>query len=501
MAAELILVPRAIGNSRSAVGSYARLVDRLVLHGAPIDFRDLCSRVVPEATRFLVLDLDRTLHFQRNMGELLGWEICALLGYGAETLTEVEPGRSLGRFLIHPRHPLALAHYLALGARMWAYPGLFYLFVGKVPAGLASARRWTFRAFGHEPVAAAQRVPQMALMHHMSEFPLDTLRELSRRLFARYAGDQIVEREDIAWLRARCPGITIIISSASPKPVLEAAAEALDIDEIIYSDIEEHEGRLSAPWLVDPRFLQPRLPHRIAPPSQVRLNAGQAKIDELRQRHPQIFDPSVVTVGITDNAYGEDHAWAQHFPILADVNTASCFSPIVAHDSPLRELHSASVLTRNERRARAEGAADILDPRRKATPTSVSCSFTRPELTALLGSALARIEALGEAHDQRTAPLREPLAELDLRADAIRAAIETTVAHYNAAPASEQGTWIRELRSRIRDLSALDDERAAILRPTSESTFEITCAIERARSVVDEEMARQALPQRLALEA
>ena len=54
-----------------------RVAERLVIHGAPVDFRELCRRTVPANTRYLVLDLDRTLHLGRNMGELLGFEVAA----------------------------------------------------------------------------------------------------------------------------------------------------------------------------------------------------------------------------------------------------------------------------------------------------------------------------------------------------------------------------------------------------------------------------------------
>jgi hypothetical protein len=47
-----------------------RAVEHLVLHREPISFRELCQRAVPEETRYLILDLDRTVHLGRNMGEL-----------------------------------------------------------------------------------------------------------------------------------------------------------------------------------------------------------------------------------------------------------------------------------------------------------------------------------------------------------------------------------------------------------------------------------------------
>src|SRR5512134_3466604 len=104
-----------------------RAAERLVIHGEPVDFRELCLRTVPANAKYLVLDLDRTLHLARNMGELLGWEVVAWHAYGAEHLAAAEARRSGGRFFVDWRKPLAALRYLLLGARLWAYPGLFYL--------------------------------------------------------------------------------------------------------------------------------------------------------------------------------------------------------------------------------------------------------------------------------------------------------------------------------------------------------------------------------------
>jgi hypothetical protein len=118
-----------------------RVVDRLVIHGEPISFRELCQRAVPEETRYLILDLDRTVHLGRNMGELLGWELCAHQGYGLDRLREVEAWRAPGRFFLDWRRPASMLRYLAITARTWALPGLFYLFCGKLPAHLEFTRR------------------------------------------------------------------------------------------------------------------------------------------------------------------------------------------------------------------------------------------------------------------------------------------------------------------------------------------------------------------------
>ena len=113
-----------------------RVAERLVIHGEPLAFRELCRRTVPRNARYLILDLDRTLHLARNMGELLGWEVVAWHAYGPEHLTKAEARRKPGRFFLDWRKPLAVLRYLLIGARLWAYPGLFYLFFGKLPGRL-----------------------------------------------------------------------------------------------------------------------------------------------------------------------------------------------------------------------------------------------------------------------------------------------------------------------------------------------------------------------------
>ena len=83
--------------------SVMRVVDRFVDHGAPISFRELCARVVEEGYDYLLLDLDKTTHLGRNMGELLAWELCAYEAYG-----ESDAGRRLfdGRLLVDWSRPM-----------------------------------------------------------------------------------------------------------------------------------------------------------------------------------------------------------------------------------------------------------------------------------------------------------------------------------------------------------------------------------------------------------
>jgi hypothetical protein len=173
----------------------------------------------------------------------------------------------------------------------------------------------------------------------------------------------VITREDIDWIRARCPGIEIILSSASPKSMLEVAVEELGADRAGYSTAE-------------------------------RINSGKAKIEQLREICPRMFDRDVNVVAITDTGYGEDHCWTEHFACVVDINSPTPFAPIVTHASPTREVHSATVLTREEQRRRDNGDAGYLDARRQDRVPRKRVELDREALRTLLGELLAEINQL-----------------------------------------------------------------------------------------------------------
>jgi len=347
-----------------------RPVERFVDHGAPLAFRELLTDALPAQTRYVVFDLDRTIHFGRNIGELLGWELCAYQTYGPDTLARMEEQRGTSRFLFDFAQPRVLARYLYQGARRWARPGLHYLVWGKMAARREPLRRLSYRRFGTEPVSVVQRGPQQTLISHMQEATSEELSTLSRRLLARHTPDQVIEREDIAHIRELFPGVQIILASASPVEVVQAAAEMLGMDGFTGSTPDH-------------------------------INSGAAKVEHLRERYPEMFAPGVVSVGFTDTGYGEDHVWAEHFHTVVDVNSDTPFPPLVTAASPLRALHSARVLTRTEKARRAAGEADYVDPRRLALPPS------------------------GSPRDVDAQGIRLELADIFAQLDALRALLET----------------------------------------------------------------------------
>jgi len=354
-----------------------RVVDRFVDHGAPLSFRELCARVLEKEYDYLVLDLDKTTHLGRNLGELLEWELCAHEVYG-ESGTERPVRRWFGgRVLVDWSQPTKVVRYLASGARRWALPGIHYLAWGKLASRIPSLRRLAYRRFGPNPTTVVQRRPQMVALTHLAMADESLLLKLARRVWRRHARDQVISREDLDWIRARCPGIEIILSSASPKSMLEVAVGELGADRAGYSTAE-------------------------------RINSGKAKIEQLREICPRVFDPDVNVVAITDTGYGEDHCWTEHFACVVDINSPTPFAPIVTQASPTREVHSATVLTREEQRRRDNGDAGYLDARRHDRMPRERVELDREALRTLLGELLAEINQLAT----RTAslPLRPDVA-------------------------------------------------------------------------------------------
>jgi hypothetical protein len=430
-----------------------------------------------------VLDLDRTVHLGRNMGELLGWEICAWHAYGPSRLAEAEARRPASRFFLDGTRPLALLRYLAVGARMWAYPGLFYLFCGKLPSRSERLRRWAYRTFGKEPVAAVQRVPQIALMHHMAAVPAAELRRLARRVWDRFRDDQVIGKDDLDWLRRRSPGLRIVIASASPQPTLEVAAEALGADAFLASTLEEKDGWFSSPYQLHPLFLQPA-PRRISPPSLTRMNSGRTKIERLHARWPELADPATVSVGITDTGYGEDHCWADHLTRVIDVNGSDPFPPIVSAGSPLRELHSASVLSSRELARREGGATGWLDPRRRGVAARAR-AFGEAELERVAGAEALAVERLAARLAAEADRLAGPRGGIAREIAATMARIEDLSRAYDDGPAAGRAAALAALRRELRAKQALRRELVRVERPLSDLAWWMRRELAAARAALD----------------
>ena len=203
----------------------------------------------------------------------------------------------------------------------------------------------------------------MVALGHLASADEALLLKLAGRVWDRHAPDQVISREDLDWIRARSPGIEIILSSASPKAMLDMAVARLGADRATYSIAE-------------------------------RINSGTAKIERLREICPRLFDPETNVLAMTDTSYGEDHCWTEHFACVVDINSPTPFAPIVSQVSPARAVHSATVLTQGELRRRAKGATGYLDARRKRRAPMAMVELDREALGSLLREPLAEINQL-----------------------------------------------------------------------------------------------------------
>ena len=378
----------------------------------------------------------------------------------------------MGRFFLEWRRPLALLRYLWIGARMWALPGSSTCSAAGFASRFGVLRRFIYRLFGSEPVVAVQKVPQTTLLHHLSGVPSADLRALAWRVWNRHLPDLVIDRTDLEWLRTRCPGIQIVIASASPEPTVAVAGEALGADDVVFSTVEQHEGWFSAPFRFPPTALAKEPPRRLSGPAQTRITSSHSKIAALLARHPALADPAVVSVGITDTDHGEDHCWLEHFTRVIDVNSSAPFPPFVAAGSPLREIHSAAVLTRRERERRAHGDPRYLDPRRPPLLASER-SFTAIEPAARLPAVAAQVERLARALEERGADLRAARDGVRERLDAWSGRIDALVRAFNDAASRERQAVFARLKRELKAERAL----AARARPRRAADSELACAL------------------------
>ncbi len=484
---DLPLPKRTIGHLINDDGSFTKTIDKLVLHGAPIEFRELCCKAIPETTRYLILDLDRTVHFNRNLGEWLGWELCAYQAYGLDYMLSIQNQHS-GKFVWNWKSPIRMIGYLYRSVRLWAMPGLYYLLWGKMASKINSLRRYSFLRFGPEPIRTVQRVPQTALMHHLAEEPVEVLRILSKQVWNRFKEDQVIFKEDIAWLRTRCPRLKIIIASASPKPIVDVAAEMLGVDDIIYSYQEEVDGYLSAPFCTQRLLTKFRKPSHITPPSKLTFNSSFAKVETLLVRYPDLLDPGVEVVGITDNGYGEDSCWAQYFTRVIDINSHSHFAPIVAVTSPLQEVHSAQVLTQGELTKKREGIDEWMDKRRNEIKVEAPREFSHHQLELLLGKTSNSLAELAFQYFRESRVVASAIETLSNKSKEIIEAIEQTVVEYNSATQKGRRRAIRKLYKLLRKEMSFKKKIAKIQRPISEIAFAMQLGIEEAWKLLDKQV-------------
>jgi hypothetical protein len=339
------------------------VAERFVAHGPPLSFRELCTEVLSPKTRYLVLDLDGTIHLRRNLGELLGWELSAYRGYGLQTMERLEPGRHSARWLLDWGDPGRLFRYVFQAALAWTKPGMSYLVWGKLASRVPQLRKAGFRRFHSDPIRSAQEGVQTTLMGQLESTPDELVPILMERIWQRHRDDQVITAEDIDWIRANFPNTEVVLSSASPQPVVSFVAKRLDI---------EH-AHGSTPG---------------------RINSGEAKIEMLESAFDDFGDPGIEIVGISDTAHGDDHCWTRYFTKVVDINSPAPFPPIAPVGSPLQEVHSATVLSREEL-ARRASEPEHLSPRRAHQLPGARRELAGADLRALMESLVQQFNAIG----------------------------------------------------------------------------------------------------------
>jgi hypothetical protein len=213
------------------------------------------------------------------------------------------------------------------------------------------------------------------------------------------------------------------------------------------------------------------------------MNSSRAKIEALHRRYPDLADPATVSVGMSDTGYGEDHGWARHFTRVVDVNSTAPFPPIVAAGSPLREIHSAVVLTRAERARRSAGGERWLDPRRQPRSEG-GRTFGAGELSAALGDLTAAVEELARSRadvEERLAPALAPLAQ---RVGAELARIDELARAFNEGDPRARRAALAELRRALRRKRQLRRALVRVERPLSEIAFRMAKELTRSRALL-----------------
>lgn len=452
-------------------GSFVRLVESHSVYGGGMDFPDLCRKMIRPDTKYLVLDLDGTFHKRLNLGVFLGYELSACQAYGLDYLLEVEEKRGLSPFVIKRKDAAGKARYAKIGATRWLVPGAIYYSLARLGWANLAVRRNLRRSLGPFAMDRLLALMRLGLMHQLAQVPLSDARLLVESLWRRYADLAVIEPEHISSLREEFPALRIIVSSASPSVCLDVVREKYPVHEVINLEIEVKNGRTSTPHFLHPVFGHGK-PVRIAPPSSLKENAAQMKIDRLVELYPDFLDPGVHTVGITDTKHGEDQSFAEAFKCVADINSPDPFSPVVSARSPLREIHSARVLTRREKKEGRRGGG------------GESRTFFADEMARILKSDFDAARRRAETCYSLYRGARADLADFAERLDALETEIARSVEAYNQASPRGRNAALKNLRASVGGVFTANRRLSAALAPLSDAYSGLEEAIVSARNKV-----------------
>jgi CheY-like chemotaxis protein len=445
-------------------GSRYRLVDRYTVHAGRAPFAARLADILPVDTEYLVLDLDRTVHLGVTIGEQLGWEILGDPdGWAAGRATTAS---ELPQFF-SARYPLRSLAGMTRGLRHWGLPGLFYAATVRLGDRWAGWDRALALRLGVDYVGRMQAMARAVLMASTAGYTREQLRAYAGRAWLRWQERLVIDAEAIRAIRERCQRLkAIVLSSASTEPTVEHAAAQLGVDDFVssavdvYATEESRAGVFSAPVGL-PRWARTGRPPFFSRPGAVVHNSGVNKVSLLRVRHPELFSPGAVSVAISDNSYGEDRTWPNHFRHVVAINSRHPFSPFVDAASPCEAVH-------------------VLDAAPAKEPAGLQKRFAwHGKLEPLTLGTGDLVERFGHGIHARLETLRDRLLESKLgvarrvdgalrqRVASLGVELTEAIDHYNLARGRERLRAAREIRRKSRQLHR---EQGRLERATREST-------------------------------
>ena len=413
------------------------------MHGGGSALADRVAAVIPPDTNYVVFDLDKTVHLGITIGEMLGWEIVVDPRCSADL--EDEPGP-----FFTVRRPLGSTAGLLRAVRDWGVAGAFY--AGTIRLG-DRWRRWdsylTAR-LGSDYVDDVQATLRTALMANTSSYTTAQLEKYSERAWRRYLARLVVDRAVIDRIRAHCPDLeAIILSSASTTPTVAHAAAKLGVDAFVASGVDSYDAdgaRVYTAPVDLPRWLRQPRPRFYSRPGAVFHNSSSGKVRLLHMLHPEIFEPDAVTVGVSDNNFGEDRSWPDHFAQVVALNSTYPFSPFVERGSPCRSIQAVDA---------SPVELGAVNPKKFPWHgTLAAARFEAAELAGRIGAEwmerLAELE--GGLRDARRRLAEKPQTGIRREIADLGARVVAGVERYNLAPDDERGGAARELRSLSRSM-------------------------------------------------
>jgi len=441
-----IAIPSPATHVSSDSPTNYRVVDRYVVHEGRDRLGDRLVGVLPEDAEYIVVDLDRTVHLGITIGECLGWE---LLGDPEGPSVHAPVDGEIGPFFTM-REPLRSARGLVRGVHHWGMAGLFYAGTVRLGDRWPAWNRLMTVAIGPDYVDDVQAILRSVLMASTAGYTRGQLRAYAARAWTRWRRQLVIDPAVVEAMRRRCPRLrAVIISSASTAPTVEHAADTLGVDGYVSSAVDvyriEEDEVFSAPAAI-PSWLRRGRPLFFSRPGAVVHNSSSKKVSFLRMHYPEVFAPGVVSVAISDNNYGEDRSWPNHFRHVIALNSRHPFSPLLEKSSPCESIQAVDALPI---------ASDVARHRRfdwhgKLRPFA---SSGKPLAERFVDGELDRLEELRErlrvARDRASS---EVDGSLRRHMAAIGSRLTDAVDKYNAAPIGEKPALARSVYRLVREL-------------------------------------------------